>query len=101
MALECQIAPLPIGPDPSAAGNLTSAQTPGRWPSHRGKQPHYFMCLYSLLHPCYVSITQKEIEDMAKVNLDAIIPREDFEAEESLISGKKKETLSIEDIKAD
>ena len=38
---------------------------------------------------------------MAKVNLDAIIPREDFEAEESLISGKKKETLSIEDIKAD
>lgn len=38
---------------------------------------------------------------MAKVNLDAIIPREDFEAEESSISGKKKETLSIEDIKAD
>lgn len=38
---------------------------------------------------------------MAKVNLDAIIPREDFEAEQSLISGKKKETLSIEDIKSD
>lgn len=37
---------------------------------------------------------------MAKVNLDAIIPREDFEASESQISGKKKETLSIEDIKA-
>lgn len=38
---------------------------------------------------------------MAKVNLDAIIPREDFEVEENLNPGKKKETLSIEDIKAD
>src|SRR5450830_1947041 len=38
---------------------------------------------------------------MAKVNLDAIIPREDFESEQSMVSGKKKETLSIEDIKAD
>lgn len=38
---------------------------------------------------------------MAKVNLDAIIPREDFEVEETVNPGKKKETLSIEDIKAD
>lgn len=38
---------------------------------------------------------------MAKVNLDAIIPREDFEVEESVNPGKKKETLSIEDIKSD
>lgn len=38
---------------------------------------------------------------MAKVNLDALIPREDFEIEESTSSGKKKETISIEDIKMD
>lgn len=38
---------------------------------------------------------------MAKVNLDALIPREDFEVEEIINSGKKKETLSIEDIKSD
>ena len=38
---------------------------------------------------------------MAKVNLDALIAREDFEVEESVNSGKKKETISIEDIKAD
>lgn len=38
---------------------------------------------------------------MAKVNLDAIIPREDFEVENGTNTGKKKETLSIEDIKAD
>jgi hypothetical protein len=38
---------------------------------------------------------------MAKVNLDALIPREDFEVEENISSGKKKETISIEDIKAD
>ncbi len=38
---------------------------------------------------------------MAKVNLDALIPREDFEVEEVINSGKKKETISIEDIKAD
>lgn len=38
---------------------------------------------------------------MAKVNLDALIPREDFEVKENLNSGKKKETISIEDIKAD
>ncbi len=38
---------------------------------------------------------------MAKVNLDALIPREDFEVEETINSGKKKETISIEDIKAD
>ena len=38
---------------------------------------------------------------MAKVNLDAIIPREDFEVEENVTPGKKKETLSIEDIKSD
>ncbi len=38
---------------------------------------------------------------MAKVNLDALIPREDFEVEEVINSGKKKETLSIEDIKSD
>ncbi|WP_423205434.1 DUF262 domain-containing protein [Pseudomonas kribbensis] len=38
---------------------------------------------------------------MAKVNLDALIAREDFEVEEVINSGKKKETLSIEDIKTD
>ncbi|MEH2360557.1 DUF262 domain-containing protein [Nostoc sp.] len=38
---------------------------------------------------------------MAKVNLDALIPREDFEVEENSNPGKKKETISIEDIKTD
>jgi len=38
---------------------------------------------------------------MAKVNLDALIAREDFEVEENVNSGKKKETISIEDIKVD
>ena len=38
---------------------------------------------------------------MAKVTLDALIPREDFEAKENSNPGKKKETISIEDIKAD
>jgi hypothetical protein len=38
---------------------------------------------------------------MAKVNLDALIPREDFEVEESKISGTKQEKISIEQIKKD
>ena len=38
---------------------------------------------------------------MAKVNLDALIEREDFEVEANPNPGKKKETISIEDIKAD
>lgn len=38
---------------------------------------------------------------MDKVNLDALIIREDFEVEENTNPGKKKETISIEDIKAD
>jgi len=38
---------------------------------------------------------------MPKVNLDAIIPREDFEVRENESIGKKKETISIEDIKVD
>jgi hypothetical protein len=38
---------------------------------------------------------------MAKVNLDALIAREDFDVEEVINSGKKKETISIEDIKSD
>jgi len=38
---------------------------------------------------------------MAKVNLDALIPREDFEVEDNINSGKKKEAISIEDIKPD
>ena len=38
---------------------------------------------------------------MAKVNLDALIAREDFEVEENINSGKKKEAISIEDIKSD
>ncbi|MFG6467246.1 GmrSD restriction endonuclease domain-containing protein [Roseateles sp. BYS87W] len=38
---------------------------------------------------------------MAKVNLDALIQREDFEVEEVINSGKKKETISIEDIRSD
>lgn len=37
---------------------------------------------------------------MTKVNLDALIPREDFEVEGNS-NGRKKETISIEDIKAD
>ena len=38
---------------------------------------------------------------MAKVTLDALIEREDFEVEANPNPGKKKETISIEDIKAD
>lgn len=38
---------------------------------------------------------------MAKVNLDALIPREDFDVEENINPGKKKETISIEDFKPD
>jgi hypothetical protein len=38
---------------------------------------------------------------MEKVNLDALVPREDFDANENEIAGKKKETISIEDIKND
>jgi len=38
---------------------------------------------------------------MAKVNLDALIPREDFEVGENINPGKKKETISIEDFKPD
>ncbi|WYM02888.1 MAG: HNH endonuclease [Gloeotrichia echinulata CP02] len=38
---------------------------------------------------------------MTKVNLDALIPREDFEVQENSNPGKKKETISIEDIKTD
>jgi hypothetical protein len=38
---------------------------------------------------------------MAKVNLDALVSREDFEVEQTTNSGKKKDTISIEDIKAD
>jgi hypothetical protein len=38
---------------------------------------------------------------MSKINLDALIPREDFEAVESLNPGRKKETISIEDLKED
>ncbi len=35
---------------------------------------------------------------MPKVNLDALIPREDFELQDNVNSGKKKETISIEDL---
>lgn len=38
---------------------------------------------------------------MAKVNLDALIPREDFDVKESQQSGTKKATISIEDLKYD
>jgi Protein of unknown function DUF262 len=38
---------------------------------------------------------------MAKVNLDAIVPREDFEVLENTNPGTTKATLSIEDIKRD
>jgi len=38
---------------------------------------------------------------MAKVNLDALIPIEDFEKVENISPGKKKETISIEDFKPD
>lgn len=38
---------------------------------------------------------------MPKVNLDALVPREDFEAEENPNPGQKKSTISIEDLKND
>lgn len=38
---------------------------------------------------------------MAKVNLDALIPREDFEVDDKVSSGLKKHTMSAEDIKND
>lgn len=38
---------------------------------------------------------------MAKINLDALIPREDFEVEDNSNPGKKKESISIEDLKMD
>jgi len=38
---------------------------------------------------------------MAKINLDALIQREDFEVQETINPGKKKETISIEDLKPD
>ncbi len=38
---------------------------------------------------------------MAKINLDALIPREDFEVQETATSGKKKDSISIEDLKPD
>lgn len=36
---------------------------------------------------------------MPKVNIDALIPREDFEAQENPNPGKKKDSISIEDLK--
>ncbi len=36
---------------------------------------------------------------MSKVNLDALIPREDFEVTDKTSSGNKKDTISIEDMK--
>ena len=36
---------------------------------------------------------------MAKINLDALIQREDFEVQDTINPGKKKETISIEDLK--
>ncbi|WGV23767.1 GmrSD restriction endonuclease domain-containing protein [Halotia branconii] len=38
---------------------------------------------------------------MAKINLDALISREDFEVEDNINSGTKKDRIAIEDIKAD
>jgi hypothetical protein len=38
---------------------------------------------------------------MAKINLDALIQREDFEVQDTINPGKKKETISIEDLKPD
>ncbi len=38
---------------------------------------------------------------MAKVNLDALIPREDLEAQESQSKGQMRQTISIEDLKSD
>ena len=38
---------------------------------------------------------------MIKVNLDALIPREDFEIEENIKAIKKTETIDIKDIEAD
>src|SRR3989339_611478 len=38
---------------------------------------------------------------MSKVNLDALIPREDFEVTDKASSGNKKDTISIEDMKLD
>src|SRR3989344_7270879 len=38
---------------------------------------------------------------MVKVNLDALIPREDFEVTDITSSGNKKDSISIEDMKLD
>ncbi|HLP37432.1 hypothetical protein [Lacibacter sp.] len=38
---------------------------------------------------------------MAKINLDALIQREDFEVQDTINPAKKKETISIEDLKTD
>ena len=46
-------------------------------------------------------IDELVFNNMAKVTLDALISREDFEVKENSNPGKKKETISIEDIKAD
>jgi hypothetical protein len=46
-------------------------------------------------------VSNFRIKTMSKVNLDALIPREDFEVGENINPGKKKESISIEDIKAD
>ena len=35
---------------------------------------------------------------MAKVNIDALIPREDFEIDDKVSSGLKKHTISAEDL---
>jgi hypothetical protein len=38
---------------------------------------------------------------MQKINLDALIPREDFEVQDERTPGNKKESISIEDLKPD
>ncbi|MFC3336355.1 hypothetical protein [Flavobacterium palustre] len=38
---------------------------------------------------------------MAKVYLDALLPREDFDIDESQNSAKKKESFSISDLRED
>jgi hypothetical protein len=52
---------------------------------------------------CYnQSLKEKNSNNvMVKVNLDALIPREDFEVEENINPGKKKETISIADLEKD
>ncbi|GGA72127.1 hypothetical protein GCM10008015_10990 [Flavobacterium palustre] len=48
-----------------------------------------------------VFVFYKNLDKMAKVYLDALLPREDFDIDESQNSAKKKESFSISDLRED